>query len=130
MATEALLRLYADRYSLDAVSCRIGSFGSEPTTTRQLATWLSPDDAVRMVEAALTAPAPGYAVVYGISNNTDAWWDLEPGRALGYQPMDDAEEFADRIPASADDAADGAHVGGPFTSESYDRPALDRPGAP
>ena len=69
-------------------------------------------------------------MLYGISANTRAWWDLEPGRALGYQPMDDAEEFADRIPASADDDADGAHVGGPFTSESSYRPALDRPGAP
>ena len=66
---------------------------------RQLSTWLSHDDCVRMVEACLTTPAPGFAVLYGISANTRAWWDLEPGRALGYQPVDDAEEFADRIAA-------------------------------
>ena len=44
-----------------------------------------------MVEAALTAPSPGYAVLYGISANTRAWWDLEPGLRLGYDPHDDAE---------------------------------------
>jgi uronate dehydrogenase len=130
VASEALLSLYTDRYGIDTLSCRVGSFRHEPGSVRQLSTWLSHDDCVRMVDACLTAPAPGFAVLYGISANTRAWWDLGPGRVLGYQPMDDAEEFADRIPASADDAADGAHVGGPFTSESSYRPALDRPGAP
>jgi uronate dehydrogenase len=130
VAAEALLSLYADRYGLDTLSCRIGSFLPEPTSIRNLSTWLSHDDCVRMIEACLTAPAPGYAVLYGISANTRAWWDLEPGRALGYRPMDDAEEFADRIAASADDAAEGAHVGGPFTSETYYRPALERSVAP
>ena len=87
------MSLYADRYGLDAIACRIGSFLPVPETTRNLATWLSPDDCVRMVEACLTATAPGFAVLYGISANTRAWWDLEPGRALGYHPQDDAEEF-------------------------------------
>jgi uronate dehydrogenase len=129
VAAEALLSLYNDRYGIDALSCRIGSFRAEPASTRQLSTWLSPGDCVRMFEACLTAPAPGYAVLYGISANTRAWWDLEPGRALGYRPEDDAEAFADRVAATADDAAEGAHVGGPFTSETYYRPALD-PGGP
>ena len=59
VAAEAVMSLYADRYGLDVVSCRIGSFRPEPRTVRHLATWLSHDDCVRMVEAALTAPAPG-----------------------------------------------------------------------
>ena len=81
---------------------------------RELSTWLSHDDCVRMVEAALTAPAPGYAVLYGISANTRAWWDLEPGRRLGYEPHDDAEEFAGVGRARAEDEAEAAYVGGPF----------------
>ena len=124
VAAEALLSLYADRYGIDAVSCRIGSFLPEPTTVRNLSTWLSHDDAVRMVEAALTTPAPGYAVLYGISANTRAWWDLAPGRALGYEPQDDAEAFADRIAARPEDEAEAAHVGGPFAGEEFYRPAL------
>lgn len=124
VAAEALLALYADRYAVDAVACRIGSFLEEPATLRALSTWLSPDDCVRMVEAALTAPAPGFAVLYGISANTRAWWDLEPGRRLGYEPLDDAEAFASRIPDRPEDEAEAAYIGGPFALEQFYRPAL------
>lgn len=124
VAAEALLRLYADRHAIDAVCCRIGSFLPEPATARNLATWLSHDDAVRMIEAGLTAPAPGFAVLYGISNNTDAWWDLEPGRRLGYEPLDDAAAYRSRIEARDEDEAEAAHVGGPFALAEFFRPAL------
>ena len=121
-----MLSLYADRHGIDAIACRIGSFLPVPETTRNLSTWLSPDDCVRMVEACLTATAPGFAVLYGISANTRAWWDLDPGRALGYQPQDDAEEFADRVTAGPQDDAEAAHVGGPMAGEQFYRPAVDR----
>jgi uronate dehydrogenase len=124
VAAEALLRLYADRHSVDALALRIGSFLPQPETVRQLSTWLSHDDAVRMVEAALLAPDPGFAVLYGISNNTRAWWDLEAGRALGYEPQDDAEAFAATVAAGSDDELEGAFVGGPLVAESVHRPAL------
>ncbi len=124
VAAESLMHLYADRYALDTVACRIGSFLDEPATARALSTWLSPADCVRMVVAALTAPAPGHAVLYGISANTRAWWDLEPGRRLGYEPQDDAESFADRIPHRDEDAAEATYVGGPFALERFHRPAL------
>lgn len=126
VAAEALLSLYVDRHGIDAVSCRIGSFLPEPTSVRALSTWLSHDDCVRMVEAALTAPAPGFAVLYGISANARAWWDLEPGRELGYDPQDDAEAFAGRVEPREADRAEAAHVGGPFAGEEFYRPALDR----
>ena len=125
VAAEALLRLYVDRYSIDAVSCRIGSFLPEPTTARNLATWLSHDDGVRMVEAALTAPAPGYAVLYGISANDDGWWDLEPGRRLGYEPQDDAAAYKHLVEPREEDEFEAVHVGGPFAGEAFYRPALD-----
>ncbi len=124
VAAEALLSLYVDRYGIDAVATRIGSFLPQPESTRNLSTWLSHDDAVRMVDACLTAPDPGFAVIYGVSANTRGWWDLAPGHALGYQPQDDAEEFADRITTGPDDEVEGAHVGGPFTTERFYRPAL------
>ncbi|MDP9443895.1 MAG: NAD(P)-dependent oxidoreductase, partial [Actinomycetota bacterium] len=99
VAAEALCRLYADRHGIEAVCCRIGSFLPRPTSRRALSTWLSHNDAVRMVQAALTAPDPGFQVIYGISANTRAWWDLAPGRALGYHPLDDAEEYAAEVTA-------------------------------
>ncbi len=126
VAAEALLSLYVDRHGIDAVATRIGSFLPQPETVRGLSTWLSHDDAVRMFEACLTTPDPGYAVIYGVSANTRGWWDLEPGRRLGYHPQDDAERFADQVPAeSARDEAEAAYVGGPFATEQLHRPALD-----
>ncbi|MDT9592741.1 NAD(P)-dependent oxidoreductase [Nocardioides zeae] len=130
VTAEALLRLHADRYGTHAVACRIGSFLEEPSTRRHLATWLSHGDAVRMVAAALAAPAPGYAVLYGISANTRAWWDLAPGRALDFEPQDDAEAYAEHLPVRPEDEVEDARVGGPFATEAFWRPALDRLSAP
>ena len=93
---------------------------------RNLSTWLSHDDCVRMVDAAMTAPAPGFTVLYGISANTRAWWDLEPGRALGYEPQDDAEDFLASIVSGEWDEAHAAYVGGPYATAEFERPALDR----
>jgi uronate dehydrogenase len=126
VAAEALLSLYADRYGFDVVACRIGSFLARPERRRHLATWLSHDDGVRMVDAALSARSPGFAVLYGISANTRAWWDLAPGRALGYEPQDDAEEYAATVAPADDDEHDDRFVGGPFAGPAFHRPALER----
>lgn len=128
VAAEALLRLYVDRHGIDVVATRIGSFLPTPTSRRHLATWLSHDDAVRMFEAALTTPSPGYAVLYGISANTRAWWDLEPGRALGYDPQDDAEGWAvdlETLPRTPEDDDEATFVGGPFATPRFERGAFD-----
>jgi uronate dehydrogenase len=125
VAAEGLLSLYVDKAGIEAVALRIGSFLERPQTLRQLATWLSPGDCVRLVEAAVTAPDVGFAAVYGISANTRAWWDLEPGRALGYDPVDDAEAYAADIPDREEDAAENARVGGPFATSPLTRKALD-----
>ena len=74
-----------------------------------------------MVDAALTTPAPGFAVLYGISDNTRGWWDLAPGHALGYDPQDDAEDWADRVEARPEDQMENAHVGGSYLAESMER---------
>jgi uronate dehydrogenase len=124
VAAEAVMSLYVDRHGVDAVSCRIGSFLERPETRRHLATWLSHDDCVRMVEAALRCPSPGFAVLYGISANTQAWWDLAPGRALGYEPQDDAAAWAGELPAREEDEAEAARVGGPFAGPAFTRPAF------
>jgi uronate dehydrogenase len=127
---EALGRLMVDRYGLEVVCLRIGSWKQYPTSVRELSTWISPADGVRLLAAALTAPGVGFAVVYGISANTRAWWDLAPARALGYLSVDDAEEYADRVPgADADpDRSDPewARLGGPFAGPAYDEPRLGR----
>ncbi|MEJ7706627.1 MAG: NAD(P)-dependent oxidoreductase [Nocardioidaceae bacterium] len=127
VAAEALLSLYADRHSISSVAMRIGSFLETPETQRNLSTWLSYDDCVSMVQAALVADVKGFAPIYGISANSSAWWDLDPGRSIGYQPEDDAADYAGRLPDRIEDAAEAAHVGGPFATSTFDsRPFPDQ----
>ena len=125
---EALGSLYADRYGMDVVCLRIGSAFPEPTNTRHLSTWLSPADTVALVDAALTAPSPGFAVVWGVSANTRSWWDLSAARALGYQPQDDAEVYAEALVEAhgEPDLADPvhAHVGGEYVLPDFDADAV------
>ena len=104
---EALGRLYVDKFGLSVVCLRIGSFQERPRETRELSTWLSHADGVRLVQAALTADDVGFAIVYGASANTRRWWP--PDEPIGFVPLDDAEVFADEL-----DGRDYAHQGGPF----------------
>lgn len=123
VALEALGSLYVDRYGLEVVALRIGTFRSEPSDLRSLASWLSPGDAVRLVDACLRSPDVGFAVVHGISANTRGWWDHAPGRALGYHPVDDSEAFAGAVLARSSGSTaerDDRYVGGGFVDESYD----------
>ncbi|HTJ34218.1 MAG TPA: NAD(P)-dependent oxidoreductase [Dactylosporangium sp.] len=94
VAAEAAGRLYADRFGMDVVCLRIGMWVAEPPGLRGLSMWLSPDDGARLVEAALTVPAPGYRIVWGVSRNTRGICSLAEGEAIGYFPRDDAEVFA------------------------------------
>jgi uronate dehydrogenase len=123
-AAEALLSLYADRRGISSVALRIGSFRERPSSVRELSTWLSPGDAVRMVDAAISTTEPGFHVLYGISANTRAWWDLDAGRALGYDPQDDAETYADQVTPGPGDEAENAYVGGPHVSQLQLPPAF------
>lgn len=117
---EALGRLMVDRYGLEVVCLRIGAWKQYPTSVPELSTWISPADGVRLLAAALTAPDVGFAIVYGISANTRARWDLAPARALGYLSVDDAEEYADRISGADAD---------PDRTDPHPDPDPDPPGA-
>ncbi|MFD1930999.1 MULTISPECIES: NAD-dependent epimerase/dehydratase family protein [Nonomuraea] len=113
---EALASLYADRFGLDVVSVRVGSFEERPSESRHLHTWLSPSDAARLYEACLKAPAGlGHVTIYGVSRNTRSWWSQNAAAsALGYAPRDDAEKFADRLPPYTE-----VHQGGQYTHYEY-----------
>lgn len=96
-AMEALGSLYADKYGLEVVSLRIGMCADRPASTFDLGIWLSPADTVRLVDASLRGEVSGPVIAYGVSANTRGWWDLTSARALGYEPQDDAEVFADEV---------------------------------
>jgi nucleoside-diphosphate-sugar epimerase len=120
VAMEGLGSLYHDRFGMDVVCLRIGTMREAPADARALATWLSPGDVTRLVEASLAAPSPGFRIVWGISRNTRRWWSLAEGEEIGYHPEDDAEEFASEIIAEngePDTAADiHFRVGGGYTT--------------
>lgn len=125
---EALCSLYHHRYGMNTVCVRILSCFDRPNATRDLATWLSPDDAGRLFEAALSAPAPGFRVVWGVSANTRAWFAMEEANALGYRPEDDAEVYAEEIlrEHGQPDPDDPVHrlVGGRLTLSNFDAERL------
>jgi NADP-dependent aldehyde dehydrogenase len=122
VAVEALGSLYHDRFGLDVVCIRIGSCFPEPPGVRGLATWLSPDDGARLFEACLSAPSPGFSVVWGASANTRGHYSLAEARALGYSPRDDAERFAGRILADSSPAPGDELLGGGFTTTPVGEP--------
>src|SRR3954451_10369872 len=92
---ESLGRMCAARFGLSVVCLRIGSFQPRPRERRELSTWLSYEDAVRLFRAALSADGVGFAVVYGGSQNARRWWP--PDSEIGFAPVDDAEVFADGL---------------------------------
>jgi uronate dehydrogenase len=108
---EALGSLYADKFGLEVICIRIGSFAERPRQVRELATWLSYRDTVRLFAACLSAPPVGFRVVYGASANTRSNWDLSPARELGYEPRDDAEQYAGEVGGELQ-----PHHGGSYTA--------------
>ncbi|MGW7820695.1 NAD-dependent epimerase/dehydratase family protein [Streptomyces puniciscabiei] len=118
---EDLAQLYWDKHGLETVSVRIGSCFPEPTSVRMLSVWMSPADGARLFHAALTAEEVGHTVVYGSSANTRLWWDLSTARALGYEPRDDSEPYAEKLIAEQGEPDPRnpahSHLGGHFVSD-------------
>ena len=100
---------------------RIGSCFALPTSVRMLSVWMSPADGARLFHAALTAEDVGHTIVYGSSANTRLWWDLSSARALGYDPRDDSEPYAEKLIAEQGELDPEniahAHLGGHFVSD-------------
>lgn len=101
---EAIGRLYADKYGLEVVCLRIASFQPRPMNVRQLSTWLSHRDCIQLVRRALEAPDVHFEALYGASDNMRQIYDTSNWGNIGYQPQDNAEDFAAEILAAGADA--------------------------
>ena len=115
---ENVARFYFDRYGIESACLRIGSSFPEPKDRRMLATWLSYDDLDRLVTACLTTPVLGHTIVYGMSDNTNVWWDNTSARHIGFKPQDSSERFRAALQAKQpsidlDDPV-SIHQGGAF----------------
>ncbi|HTN63785.1 MAG TPA: NAD(P)-dependent oxidoreductase [Devosia sp.] len=124
---EMLGQLYFAKHGVESVQLRIGSCLPRPTDIRQLSTWLSHPDLERLIVAALSAEAPGCAVVWGISNNKRAWWSDDDAARIGYRPQDDAEVYAGETAGSDEHLAAAHYQGGGICAIDYSRepPLLD-----
>lgn len=120
VACEALGRLYADKFGVEFVGVRIGTLLDQPMNVRHLSTWLSHRDCGEAFVAAMTAPVDRYATFYAVSRNARRFWDLEHGRRLGFEPMDDAEQFAAEFAGAS---IPGGVQGGAFATPEF---SLDR----
>jgi uronate dehydrogenase len=101
---ENLARYYWDKFGLESVCWRIGSARAQPTEVRELSTWLSEEDYGRLLLRSLEAPSVGFQIVYGISANSDAWWNNSGAEAVGFAPQDDAA----RVGRSIREAPEGS----------------------
>lgn len=96
---EALCGFYAAKTPLSTIALRIGAFEFPEThdlnNARDLSAWLSPRDAVQLLQRSVETEGVKHLIAHGISNNRFKRLDLsETTRVLGYQPVDDAfQEF-------------------------------------
>lgn len=94
---EALGRWYSDAFGLPVICLRIGSYLDRPQNARNLSTWLSPRDMAQLTWRSIESDVP-FGIFYAISGNTRRYWDIsDTQRILGYEPEDNAEDYAREI---------------------------------
>lgn len=122
---EDLARMYWDKHGIEAACLRIGSCFPEPTDRRMLNTWLSFADFGQLCRRCVEVPNLGYAVVYGVSDNTGRWWNNSKVSFLGYKPEHSADVFRDAMVAKTPtpDPDDPATIyqGGSFAADNFTR---------
>ncbi len=118
---EALARMHADKYGMSVICIRIGSCQQRPKDARMLSTWLSHDDTVRLFRCAIDAPGIHFHTVYGVSANDRSFWDDAGNAALGYEPADNAEDFAATVLArpKGEPALERLFQGGSFCAAEF-----------
>ncbi len=92
---ESLGSYFHDEYGISIICMRIGWVmePDDPTfAPSALSLWMSHKDTVRLIDACINAPeAVGFAIVYGMSDNTYGIWDMQEGRkVVGYEPKENA----------------------------------------
>jgi uronate dehydrogenase len=117
VAGEALGRLFHDKFGLEVVSLRIGSFLPVPQDRRHLSTWLSPRDAIGLVRRSLEAEDVDIAVVFGSSHVQPSWWHNPDAALIGYAPIDRVEAHSAAILSRAEEVGISSRVQGGFLAE-------------
>ena len=128
---EAMTRMYWDKHGIEGISLRIGTAIERPTEFRHLSTWLGNDDLVQLITRCIVVPDIGYLVAWGVSANTRSYWNNAGATRLGYQPVQNSEDYAAEIlqqPNPLDPVAQ-RYQGGGFVTIDY-TPPEQRPPRP
>ena len=117
--SEDLARMYYEKNQIETACLRIASC-APVTTKRGLASWLSYNDLILLVKAAIEAKFIGFSILYGVSNNTRKKIDNSESKHVGFNPKDNAEVYAKKIlkkdlSEEMSDPGNKCH-GGPFAS--------------
>ena len=127
---EALASMYFDKFGVESLCLRIGSCFPEPADRRQLATWLSIDDMVTLVERMVRAPRLGCPIVYGASANEESWWDNSRTAYLGWEPAASSEPWREAVEGRTEvpdpQAPEVVYQGGAFVA--FDHPGTSKDG--
>jgi len=124
---ESLARMYWDKHGIETICVRIGSCIERPTEPRHLSTWFGHRDLLHFIDRCIEATDVGFMVVWGVSANQRSWWDNHGAERLGYQPTQDAEEYAAEVLARPNplDALGQRFQGGSFVGIDYSRADTD-----
>jgi uronate dehydrogenase len=122
---EDLASMYFDKYGVQSASLRIGTARPDPQDIRQLSTWQSYEDLLRMIDACFASPNLGRTVLYGVSQNDRRWWSNATVPQVDYRPRDNAESFASTVAPNGDkrdlDAPEVKYQGGVFAAKDFVR---------
>lgn len=128
---EALARYYFDKFGIEGLVVRLGTFGTEPNSERMLHTWISDADFAAMLEQAIAMDRLGFQQLYGVSDNDGRWWQNPADSLGGWRPKDNSAAWREALAPTALDRArpEGRFQGGIFTSDPhFDDEAKDAEG--
>ena len=119
---ETLMLGYGYEPGLSVACLRIGAFRDTPDDRRLLLVWLSPRDAVHLVQCCIDAPDYHFITVYGVSDNARTRYRNKGVEFLGYRPQDKSEDYAADIMLKPDteDAISRQFHGGMYTPMGFD----------
>jgi len=89
---ESLSRLYFDKFGIECLAIRICTAG-QPGTAREGRLWCNRDDLAELIAAGIDAPTLGHRVVFGISDNDDAFCLNSPELGALWTPKHSSREL-------------------------------------
>ena len=121
---EAMSRMYWDKHGIEGICLRIGTAIEKPTEFRHLSTWLGNDDLVQLIDRCIKVPDIGFLIAWGVSANTRSYWNSDAAARLGYQPVQNSEDYAPEILAKPNplDPVAQRYQGGGFVTIDYTPP--------